>query len=329
MTIREILSRIPDLKVLVIGDIILDHYVWGDVSRISPEAPVPVVEIDNDSYAAGGAANPARNARALGAGCEVCGWIGGDEPGRQLLDMFEDSGVAFDGKLFLRADVPTIRKTRVFVRNQQLCRLDREADRLAYAFDVDACLAPILARIPAFDVVLFSDYAKGFLIDELVEKVTSAAHAADKLVAFDPKPERALRFRKSDLMTPNRVEALKLAGIEIARHEDFPAEAVCDAIWNQYRPKHLVITLGEDGMLLCEDGKVTEAIPTIARAVFDVSGAGDTTIAALALALAAGAGLVDAAHFANAAAGVVVGKVGTATASPAEILEYARGEAVA
>lgn len=320
---KALLHRFAGLKALVVGDIMLDHYVWGDATRISPEAPVPVVEIDKDTYTAGGAANVAFNARSLGADVEICGLVGDDEAGKRLQDLFKKNGVRFRSSSFVACGVTTIQKTRVMVQHQQLCRLDREAGPDIYSLTDNARIKNILEAIPASDVVILADYAKGALNSELVAKVMETAHASKRLVSLDPKPGHRLDFQGVDLVTPNRREAIVLAGLEVGRHDPFPAEAVCSAIWKKYRPRHLVVTMGEEGMLLSEAGKITHSIPTLAREVFDVSGAGDTTNAALSLALAAGAGLADAAHLANAAAGVVIGKLGTATVTPDEILAAA------
>lgn len=210
------------------------------------------------------------------------------------------------------------------VQRQQLCRLDREAGPSSYSLSDNERIKNILSAIPDADVVILADYAKGALDSALVTKVLETARASKRLVSLDPKPGHRLDFRGVDLVTPNRKEAIMLAGLEVGRHDPFPAEAVCSVIWKKYQPRYLVVTMGEEGMLLSENGKITHSIPTVAREVFDVSGAGDTTNAALSLALAAGASLVDAAHLANAASGVVIGKLGTATVTPDEILAVAR-----
>ena len=318
---NTILDKIGKLNALVIGDIMLDHYIWGDATRISPEAPVPVVEISRDTYTAGGAANVAANMRAMGARAEVWGWIGKDSAGKLLRAILRRKDVAFPTDVFT-TNVPTIQKTRVIVQHQQLCRLDREAEPSCYPRDIGQRISGLLKTIRDHDVVIFSDYAKGFLDNSLIGTITAAARKAGLFIAIDPKPKRALKFRGLDLMTPNRTEALQLAEMRMLSHEQFPAPEVCLAIWRKYRPRYLVITMGEEGMLLSEKGKVTHIIPTVAREVYDVSGAGDTIISAMSLALGAGFPLTDAAHFANAAAGVVIGKIGTATASPKEILAY-------
>lgn len=318
--IKDILDRMGKLKALVIGDVMLDHYVWGDATRISPEAPVPVVSISRDTYALGGAANVAANIRAFGAGAELWGWIGDDDAGRRLMSMLKQQGVAFRRDKFVLGKTQTIQKTRVLVRRQQLCRLDREPQPVDYRAVPGPLPDSMISSVSKFDAIILSDYAKGFLTDRLVEQVIKTAQAAGKLIALDPKPPRSLKYHDLDLMTPNRKEALLMAGLGSVEQDPFPGQAVCRAIWKRYRPKHLVVTMGEEGMLLSDKGKITKSIPTRAREVFDVSGAGDTTIAAMTMALAGGASLVEAVHFANTAAGIVVGKVGTAVALPREIL---------
>jgi len=318
-TLRPLLKKIGHLRILVIGDVMLDHYIWGDATRISPEAPVPVVDIARDSWTAGGAANVALNIAALGASCAVAGFVGKDEAGAKLRDLLQAQKVTV---IPTPGAAATILKTRVMVQHQQLCRLDREAAPDAYQVQAGDGERLLKREIGNCDAVIFSDYAKGILSDALVARVTQLARAAGKLVALDPKPKRGLAFHGLDLITPNKRESLQLAGMEWAPHTPYPAVEVCARLHELYGTKHLVITLGEDGMLLSSDGRIVKKIPTAAREVYDVSGAGDTALAGLVLALAAGADLETAAHFANAAAGVVVGKLGTATVSPEELLAY-------
>lgn len=314
-----LLKKIARLRILVVGDVMLDHYIWGDATRISPEAPVPVVDIARDSWTAGGAANVALNIASLGAKCTVAGFIGTDDAGSRLSTILHSKRIA---TISTPGSAPTIVKTRVLVQHQQLCRLDREAPPTAYHVSPAKAEALLAKDIDACDAVILSDYAKGILTDEVVARVSKLAHDAGKFIALDPKPKRKLTFRGLDLITPNKREALQLAGIEPLPHTRFPAAEVCAKLHELYGTKHLVITLGEEGMLLSAGGKIIKTIPTAAREVYDVSGAGDTSLAGLVLALAAGASLEVAATFANAAAGVVVGKLGTATVTPKELVDY-------
>jgi rfaE bifunctional protein kinase chain/domain len=318
-TLPQLLKKIARLRILVIGDVMLDHYIWGDATRISPEAPVPVIDIARDSWTAGGAANVALNLASLGAHCTVVGYIGSDDNGTRLATILHGKRIA---TVNTPGTAPTIVKTRVLVQHQQLCRLDREAPPTAYEIPpskIEALVAPEIAKC---DAVVLSDYAKGILTDGVVERVSRLAQAAGKFVALDPKPKRKVTFHGLDLITPNKRESLQLAGIELAPHARYPAADVCARLHELYATRHLVITLGEEGMLLSAKGKIQKIIPTAAREVFDVSGAGDTALAGLVLALTAGASLETSAHFANAAAGVVVGKLGTATVTPKELVAY-------
>ncbi len=321
-SLPSLLKKISALRILVIGDVMLDRYLWGDATRISPEAPVPVVDITRESVTAGGAANVALNLASLGARCTVAGYFGDDPAGHSLTATLAEKKIA---TLSTPGTGQTIVKTRVLVQRQQLCRLDRESPPSAYALTADTAEKLLSAALRTHDAVIFSDYAKGILSDALVARITTLARAAGKLIALDPKPKHALAFHGLDLITPNKKEAIELSGLIVAPHAPFPAAEVCAKLHEKFATKHLVITLGEDGMLLSTHGKILKKIPTAAREVYDVSGAGDTALAALVLALTAGATLETAAHFANAAAGVVVGKLGTATVTPEELKAYVRG----
>ena len=318
-----LLRKISRLRILVIGDVMLDRYIWGDATRISPEAPVPVIDVDRETWTAGGAGNVALNIAALGARCTVAGYYGSDDAGGKLRQTLEEHHIA---TISTPGTSQTIVKTRVIVQRQQLCRVDRESPPSAYRVTASQAESLLAREIAACDAVILSDYAKGILSDQLVARVARIARAAGKFVALDPKPRRQLAFHGLDLITPNKRESLELAGLTPAPHTPFPAAQVCARLHERYATRHLVITLGEDGMLLSARGKILKTIPTAAREVFDVSGAGDTSLAALVLALAAGAPLEQAAHFSNAAAGVVVGKIGTATVTPAELSAYVAHE---
>lgn len=321
MTPREILDSIRGLQVLVIGDMMLDHYVWGDVHRISPEAPVPVVHASRNSYTAGGAANVALNLAALGVKASTVGVLGNDSHGHELRSILNAAAID-TASCFSRANIPTIVKTRVIARNQQLCRIDHEASRATYAIDAFPGAREKLADAVAHaDAVILSDYAKGAITQELLDFVMPLARKHNTFVALDPKPSRKLAYHGIDLITPNRHEALELAGLpEPAPGEPYPLDEVARQIHKVHAPGHLVVTLGADGMAVCANGQVTETLPTRAREVFDVSGAGDTVIATLATCLAAGLNRSTAASFANRTAGIVVSKMGTTAPTPDEIL---------
>ncbi len=317
----DILTKIKNARVLVVGDTMLDHYLWGDVYRISPEAPVPVVHANRDTYTAGGAANVAINLANLGVSTALLGHLGNDHAGQQLHQILADKGIRVV-PLPGQGDAPTIIKTRVIIRSQQLCRIDREASpeqyRVPFNDEFESSLHQLLDTV---DAVIISDYAKGVISQELVSGIL--AYSASRpafLVAVDPKPSRKLSFDGASLITPNRTEALELAGLSLPHPDDpYPLAEVCAAIHEKYHPKLLIITLGAEGMAICRDGQVLEHLPTEAREVFDVSGAGDTVIATLTAALVSGADPHRAAWLANGAAGCVVAHMGTAPILLAEL----------
>lgn len=313
---KELLNQIKRLRVLVVGDVMLDRYVTGDVHRISPEAPVPVLTVGSERVVAGGAANVALNCASMGAHVEVCGWFGNDAQGEQLRELLLNNKIEVDHS-FHFSGIPTISKTRVTSGSQQICRVDRENSSSDYQPDLTKLTDVFAAKATQSDLVIISDYGKGFVTNELLELLRKKS----SFTAVDPKPSRLLNYCNPDLLTPNRSEALELAGKSRQMKEPFPKEQITQEIFSKFSPIKLAITLGAEGMLLGENGKVENIIPTAAREVFDVSGAGDTVIALLAMGLVAGGDFVESAKLANLAAGIVVGKVGTAIATPNEIFD--------
>ena len=312
---KKVLERIKNLNILVFGDVMLDRYVNGEVSRISPEAPVPVIRVREEKSVPGGAANVALNLASLGASVEAVGWFGKDEQGDQLVEILSKRNIEVDSRCRF-SSAPTISKSRITSSNQQICRVDRESNAEAYSLGLDQFGSLLLEKAGNADAVIISDYGKGFVTNEAVELLKSSA----RFLSVDPKPSRPVDYASPDLLTPNRLEALEMVGMSRESQAPFPRDEVVEKIFEYVSPKMLAVTLGSEGMLLAESGKVKSLIPTAAREVFDVSGAGDTVIATLTLALVAGETLEDSAHLANLAAGIVVGKVGTATVTPEEIL---------
>lgn len=312
----ELLDRVAATRLLIVGDAMLDHYVFGDAARLSPEAPVPVVRVERDVLRPGGAANTAVNVRALGAAAEMVAVAGDDENGRALRRILGEEEVEAGG-MVVAPDRPTTWKGRVVARQQQLVRLDREVDGDISAELEDELLGHFGRALARADGVILSDYGKGTVTARVAGEVISRARAADKVVCVDPKENHFGLYKNVTSVTPNHHEAAAAANI---RERDDPTlERTGAALLEMLASESVLITWGERGMVLFGADGSTERIPTRAREVYDVAGAGDTVAAAFAAALAAGGSHLAAAQLANFAASVVVAKVGTATATPAEI----------
>jgi rfaE bifunctional protein kinase chain/domain len=326
--VQELLQNFRDKRLLVIGDLMLDEFVWGRVSRISPEAPVPVVEVVRESYYPGGAANVARNVREFAPSVQVMGVTGQDGYADKLQKILSDCGIGLEA---IESDPSfhTIVKTRIIARHQQVVRVDRERPQPSSEQLQDRCLQKLQRLIPDLDGVVFEDYGKGFLQQRFVDAVTDLARKNGKLVTADPNPRNRLIWRGLTAVKPNRSEAFAAANEPWSEPTDDPLQdsalqRVGNELMKAWSPEQLLITLGEQGMLLFEDAKPPYHVPSRAREVFDLSGAGDTAIALFTLALAGGATAVEAAEISNHASSVVVGKLGTATVSPEELLQSFR-----
>lgn len=301
--------------ILVIGDIIVDEFIWGDVNRISPEAPVPVVAVERSDRRLGGSANVVRNLYTLGAPCAMFGVVGDDEPGRWVFKRLEELNCGGGGVLVKQNQRPTAIKTRVVARHQQVVRFDREWDHAVQSETQTSLVALIHAALPEASAVILSDYGKGVLTPAFIAGIIPVLKG--KIVAVDPKPEHTLAYRGSTLMTPNLSEAAAMANMQ-PLNTDKNLEVMAIHLHEKLALEHILITRAEKGMTLF-DGKKIHHIPTAARDVYDVTGAGDTVIAVFTTCLARGDDALTAASIANRAAGVVVGKVGTATANWEEI----------
>lgn len=313
---QQIMTLFPNRRLIVLGDLMLDEFIWGEVRRISPEAPVPVVEVKRESWHLGGAGNVVSNLLELGAQALPIGIIGDDEAGRLMTARFAEQG-ATSGGLIVDSSRPTTRKTRIVAHSQQMVRADRESHAPISAEIEDRILTAFHSALAYTDAVIISDYDKGLLTPRVLEIVVNATQAAGKIVCLDPKIKNFLSYQKVDVITPNQPEAERASGIEIV--DDASLIAAAHRIRELLACASVLITRGEHGMsLLDADDRLTH-IPTVAREVYDVTGAGDTVIATLTLSLAAGAAITEAAVIANHAAGIVVGKVGTATVSPSEL----------
>lgn len=322
----EICAAFPRQRLVVIGDVMLDHLVIGEARRISPEAPIPVVNVLSESHTPGGAANVARNVAALGATVDLFGIVGDDAPAATLQGTLAPAGIGLAG-LVAEPGRPTTVKSRVTAQRHQIVRLDRETTRPPSPATTDALMAGYRRALPGAAAVIVADYAKGAIDQRLLSDLLDRARLLGIPVFIDPKPSRRLAMRGCTALTPNRKEAFELAALADAGGSSAPAQdphllAAAAAIAEQHAPDVLLITLGEAGLLLVERGAAPRHIPTFARQVSDVTGAGDTVIATFALASAAGAAPWEAAVLANHAAGVVVSKPGTATVSTQELLAW-------
>ncbi len=322
--VKKLLAVAARSRVLVVGDVMLDQFIWGRVSRISPEAPVPVVEFERESFMPGGAANVARNLTALGAAAAMFSVTGRDPAAHQLRRLLRENHVDCHG-LLTQASRLTTKKTRLIAHQQQVARVDRER---CTALDVKVqgrLVRALTQQLDQAEAIIVGDYGKGVVTQALLDELKLICRARGIWLSVDPKPVHRLNLTGLSLITPNRKEAFELAGLpEGARQHSDPLRdagllLVVEKLLADLQPALLLITLGDQGMLLCQRGCPPFHIPTVAQEVFDVSGAGDTVIASFTLAIAAGASPLEAAIFSNHAAGVVVGKVGTATVTPAEL----------
>jgi len=314
---RELIDIFPSVRVFVIGDLIMDHFLWGRVRRISPEAPVPVVEVERDDLMLGGAANVAHNIANLGGAVSITGVIGKDDDGRRFLKTLEKQTLPLEG-IIQDPGRPTTTKTRIIAHNQQVVRYDRESRDGIKAAVTKEVFSYIKKAIDRADVVVVSDYAKGLISQGLMQKTITLCAKKQKPIVVDPKVEHLDYYRGADIVTPNNLEAARGADMEIKDAKTL--KKVGKILTERLASQALLITRGEQGMSLFENNSETH-IPTVAKEVYDVSGAGDTVAGVLALSMAAGADFREAAVLANFAAGVVVGKLGTATLSAEELFK--------
>lgn len=323
----ELVSRFRERRIVVYGDVMLDEFVWGDVTRISPEAPVPVVEIRRESVHLGGAANVLSNLRALGVRSSLVGVVGQDRAGERVRAELRESG-ALDAEENLIVDVsrPTTVKTRIIAHSQLVVRADRERRAPLDATVEERVVATLRRLLRGADALVVSDYDKGAVTPAALDEVLPAADAAGVPVLIDPKIRNFDSYRPATLVTPNHHEALKVTNTDDDTDEGMTRAA--RLIRERLGCRSVLITRGERGMMLLEEDGEPTYVPTAAREVFDVTGAGDTVIATLAASVAAGATLAEAAMLANHAAGIVVGKLGTATASANELLASFRPDAL-
>jgi D-beta-D-heptose 7-phosphate kinase/D-beta-D-heptose 1-phosphate adenosyltransferase len=320
--LAEAVARFPECRILVLGDLMLDVFLWGEVSRISPEAPVPVVEVREETRRLGGAANVIHNVVSLGGNACVAGVIGDDGPGRHIRDLLEQLHVS-TRCLVAEQERPTTIKTRVIAQNQQVVRFDREWHSPIPSESRRRIVTYIKNNLPQFDGMIISDYDKGVINLEVMDLIRSLGAPSTFPVVVDPKVRNVELYRHMTMVTPNHHEAARITGINI--HDEDTLKAAGDALLERLECPMVLITRGKDGMSLFRRYTQPVHISTVARRVYDVTGAGDTVIAALTLGIVAGLSAMEAALLANLAAGIVVAEVGTAAVSADQLLNVING----
>jgi len=315
--LKRIISKFSDAKILVIGDLILDEFVWGEVSRISPEAPVPVVWVKSESFMPGGAANVANNIASLGAGTYIAGVVGSDEKAGILREGLIEKGINVDG-IITDDGRPTTLKTRVVANHQQVVRIDREKIEGISSSALDKIIIYVKGIIDQMDAIIIEDYGKGVISARLLKEVLTIAKKKGKIITVDPKEEHFSYYKGVTAITPNHHEAAQAIGIKAKDSQSILK--IGKTLLKKLNCEGVLVTLGENGMQLFQKNGAVTYIPTVAQEVFDVSGAGDTVISVFTLALALGVDMKDAAYVSNIAAGIVVGKVGIAVVTQEELL---------
>jgi D-beta-D-heptose 7-phosphate kinase/D-beta-D-heptose 1-phosphate adenosyltransferase len=308
--LKRCVDRFSDARVIIVGDIIMDEYIWGDVSRISPEAPVPVVDIKEETKMLGGAANVLNNIASLGGNPILCGVIGGDQTGQEIVEWVKRQGLRTDG-IITESRRPTSVKTRVVAHNQQVVRFDRESRKKLGVESVEKILHFIQRMQDSYDAIVVADYGKGVISAELMEGLRGLVLQSRAILAVDPKIGNFESYRHVDVITPNHHEAGAFCRMEIVDRESLVRAG--KQMLKELDCRYVLITQGKDGMSLFENSGEISHIPTVAREVYDVTGAGDTVISTFCLGLASGLDPKSAALISNFAAGIVVGEVGTST----------------
>ncbi len=322
--LTDIVKRMQEKRILVVGDLMLDKFVRGRVDRISPEAPIPVVKVTEEESYPGGAANVARNISLFGARCGICGILGKDRAGEELCRLLKHDKISTTG-LFIEPQFQTILKTRVLARQQQIVRVDYERPLKLTKDDIERLRGYFRKAIPRYDAIIIEDYGKGTINQEIFDFVVEVANAQKKIITVDPNPNNILAFHDITAIKPNRKEAFMAAQMQDNGDEDQLRE-LGDYLMDLWSVREVLITLGEEGMMLFRHGRMPYHTPPRAREVFDVSGAGDTAIAFYTMALAAELESDQAVEIANHAASIVVGKVGTATVSAEELIRSFENE---
>ncbi len=313
---EKILNKFPKVKILVVGDIMMDRFIWGKVSRISPEAPVPVVAVEKETFLLGGAANVVNNIHSLGGKVSLCGVVGDDEMGEKIIKELAEMGIGMHG-IFVEQGRQTTTKTRIIAHQQQVVRIDREATDHLKVPTLRNLSEFLKKNMEGFNGVILSDYGKGLLTKELIRATIRRAREMKKFIMVDPKLKNFSHYKGATVITPNAAEASAASGILI--NDLSSLKRAGSMLLKKLGCDVLVITRGEEGIAIFEPHQEPFLVSTVAKEVYDVTGAGDTVIGTMALALGAGARVIEAAKLANYAAGIVVGKIGTATVNRKEL----------
>ena len=317
--IKQLIKNFPNVKILVIGDIMLDRFIWGEVERISPEAPVPVVKVTKENYTLGGAANVLNNILSLSAKADICGILGNDLFGEQILDIFKKKNIGKDG-IIIDENFSTIVKTRVIGQKQQIVRVDRENLKKINRKTIKKIIEFIGDNIKNYDGVILSDYGKGIVSTAFYRELIKIIKENRKIFSIDPKQINMSIYKQPTLLTPNLNEASFAINRKISLSS---LNRAGKKLLKKFQSDYLVITLGEHGMAIFHKNRDDYThIPTVAKEVYDVTGAGDTVISIITMAMALDIDIIDAAKIANIAAGIVVAKIGTATVSCQELLQH-------
>ncbi len=316
----EIISNFSRSGVLVVGDVMVDHFIWGNVSRISPEAPVPVVDVQKDSILLGGCANVLNNIYAMGGKAYIAGVIGSDNIGKQMLSELREKTIEADG-IVVEKGRPTTLKTRIVAHGQQVVRFDKENRKPIPQSSIDKILDYVKSLRKKIGAIVISDYNKGVVSKELIGGIKEIINDSGIFICLDPKQNNFSLYKGAHIITPNHHEVQRAAGMEITGTNDI--QKLSETVLKKYAFPAMLVTRGEEGMSLFENGRkiVHTYFPTQAKEVYDVTGAGDTVIGILALCLASRANMKEATSLANLSAGIVVGKVGTAIVSQKELIE--------
>ena len=316
--LSEGIDKFPSCRILVVGDVIMDEFLWGRVERISPEAPVPVVQVEEESLVLGGAGNVVNNIISLGGQALLCGVIGNDAMGRELVHMLQKINSPTHG-LVVEDRRPTTIKTRVVAHSQQVVRVDREKSESVTEASIERITNTVKEQMGSIDAIVVADYGKGVVTRSLMDGLRSLGQGGQTILAVDPTVRNVALYKDVTLITPNNYEAQQMSGIQIKDDQSLGRAGA--HLLEELGCQKVLITQGDKGMTLFEGNGETTQIPTVARKVFDVSGAGDTVIATFILALAAGLTPRQAAVLANLAAGIVVGEIGTATVAASRLKE--------